>query len=292
MKTVLAVLLLALPLGLAAQAPPPSMPPQELDRLVGPIALYPDPLLAQVLAAATYSDQIPDAAKWADEHHYLTGQALADAIQQDALPWDPSVQAMLPFPAVLDRMASDMNWTRQLGDAFLAQPNDVMDAAQRMRRQAYDYGYLRSNNRVVVRTGPFIDIEPVDPNFMVVPYYDPLVIYAPVRPGFFVGAGIGWGYGIGLGVWFRPWGWGYTHFGWGNHAVFINNVVWGRRWDNRLAYAHPYRGLVRPGPGAARVADRHELMGRSEREKSAARFGHERVEEHRGGGASGRPHRP
>ena len=291
MKTLLSALLLAFPLGLAAQAPPPMLPPQELDKLVGPIALYPDPLLAQVLAAATFSDQIPDAVRWADQHHYLNGQALADAIQQDALPWDPSVQAMLPFPAVLDRMASDMNWTRGLGDAFLAQPNDVMDAAQRMRRQAYDYGYLRSNNRIVVRRGPFIDIEPVDPNFMVVPYYDPLVVYAPVGPGFFVGAGIGWGYGIGLGVWFRPWGWGYTHFGWGNHAVFINNVAWGRTWGNRATYVHPYRGLARPGPGAARVAEHHELMGRTERERSAARYGHERVEEHRGSG-SGRPHRP
>jgi len=292
MKTLLTVLLLALPLGLAAQAPPPMLPPQELDRLVGPIALYPDSLLAQVLAATTYSDQIPDAAKWADEHHYLTGQPLADAIKQDALPWDPSVQAMLPFPAVLDRLAGDMDWTRRLGDAFLAQPNDVMDAAQRMRHQAYDYGYLRSGPRVVVRTGPFITIDPVDPYFIAVPYYDPLVVYAPLRPGFFVGAGIGWGYGIGLGVWFQPWGWGYTHFGWDRHILFINNAPWGRSWGNRAAYVHPYRGLVRPGPGAARLADHHELMGRTEREKSAARFGHERVEEHRSGGGGARPHRP
>src|ERR1035437_2514259 len=102
MKTLLSALLLVLPLGLAAQAPPPMLPPQELDKLVGPVALYPDPLLAQVLAAATFSDQIPDAARWADQHHYLTGQALADAIQADHLPWDPSVQALLPFPSVLE----------------------------------------------------------------------------------------------------------------------------------------------------------------------------------------------
>ena len=110
---------------------PPSFPPAELDRLVSRIALYPDPLLAQVLAAATFSDQIPDAAKWADQHHYLTGDALAQAISGDQLPLDPSVQALLPFPSVLDMMASDMNWTSQLGNAFLAQQQEVMDAVQR-----------------------------------------------------------------------------------------------------------------------------------------------------------------
>ena len=92
------------------QAPtqaPPSYPPDQLDKLVSRIALYPDPLLAQVLAAATFPDQVPDAAKWADEHHYLRGDELANAINADHLPWDPSVQALLPFPRVLDMMASD-----------------------------------------------------------------------------------------------------------------------------------------------------------------------------------------
>src|SRR5580704_18494368 len=95
--------------------PPPTRPPVELDQLVARIALYPDPLVAQILAGATYPDQIPDAARWADQHHYLTGQALANAIQGDQLPWDPSVQALLPFPSVLGTMASDMNWTTDLG---------------------------------------------------------------------------------------------------------------------------------------------------------------------------------
>src|ERR1700676_325925 len=121
--------LLALPL----LAQPPLLPPGELERLVSRVALYPDPLIAQVLAAATFSDQIPDAARWADQHHYLNGDALARAISDDRLPWDPSVQALLPFPSVLDMMASDMNWTSQLGNAFLAQNADVMDAVQRMR---------------------------------------------------------------------------------------------------------------------------------------------------------------
>src|ERR1700722_16079813 len=87
-----------------APPPPPSFSPAQLDPLVARIALYPDPLLAQILAAATYTDQIPDAARWADQHHYLTGQALADATQADQLPWDPSVQALLPFPSVLAMM--------------------------------------------------------------------------------------------------------------------------------------------------------------------------------------------
>src|SRR5271167_301900 len=127
----------------ASQAPPPTFSPEQLDQLVSRVALYPDSLLAQVLAAATFPNDIPDAARWADQHHYLTGQALADAIQGDQLPWDPSVQALLPFPSVLDTMASNLNWTRDLGNAFLAQQQDVMDAVQRERHKAQQYGYLR-----------------------------------------------------------------------------------------------------------------------------------------------------
>src|SRR5579862_2347486 len=124
----------------ADQAPTPSFSPEQLDRLVSRVALYPDPLLAQVLAAATFPDDIPDAAKWADDHHYLRGDQLAQAISADQLPWDPSVQALLPFPNVLDMMADDPDWTRDLGNAFLAQRQDVMDAVQRERREARDYG--------------------------------------------------------------------------------------------------------------------------------------------------------
>src|SRR6202167_74781 len=134
---VLSAALMIVPL--AAQAPPPAYPPPELDRLVSRIALSPDPLIAQVLAAATFTDQIPDAARWADQHHYLTGDALAAAITSDRLPWDPSVQALLPFPSVLDMMASDMSWTSELGNAFLAQRDQVMDSVQRDRKIARDY---------------------------------------------------------------------------------------------------------------------------------------------------------
>ena len=179
------------------------------------VALYPDPLLAQILAGATYSDQIPDAARWADQHHYLTGQALASAITGDQLPWDPSLQALLPFPSVLDMMASDLNWTRQLGDAFLAQQLDVMDAVQRDRRRARDFGYLRTNPQIVVGGGPYITIDPVRPDYLVVPAYYPAVVFFAPRPGFVVGGAIRFGYGVTIGGFFRPWGWGVSRFDWG-----------------------------------------------------------------------------
>jgi len=152
------ILVAALLIGLSsmsswAQAPPPNFPPDQLDKMVSRIALYPDPLLAQILAAATFPDQIPDAAKYADEHHYLTGDALAKAISDDHLPWDPSVQALIPFPSVLEMMSGDMSWTTDLGNAVLAQHQDVMDAVQRMRQKAKDYGYLQTNSRIRVVFG-------------------------------------------------------------------------------------------------------------------------------------------
>jgi hypothetical protein len=258
---------------------PPSFAPGQLEQLVQRIALYPDSLLAQTLAAATYSDQIPDAARWADQHHYLTGQALANAINGDRLPFDPSVQAMLPFPAVLDLMASDMNWTRQLGDAFLAQQQDVMEAVQRDRRKARDFGYLRSNGQIIVGGGPYITIEPARPDFIVVPAYDPGVVFFAPRPGFVVGGAIHFGFGVTLGAFFRPWGWGYNRFDWGGHAVFINNSPWRRGWVDRGAYVHPYEGVRRfDGP---RPAESHELHERSEHEREAERRGDRGREEHR-----------
>jgi hypothetical protein len=279
--TVLVAAILGLsPLRALAQGPP-SFGPGDLDRLVSRIALYPDPLLAQVLAAATYPDQIPDAARWADEHHYLRGDDLARAITNDRLPWDPSVQALLPFPSVLGMMASDMNWTADLGNAFLAERDAVMDAVQRMRRQAWNYGYLRSNPQVIVRNGPFIEIVPASPAFVVVPVYDPVIVYAPPRPGIFVGGIIHFGFGVTIGAAFRPWGWGYNRFDWDRHVVIVNNAPWGRTWVNRPTYVHPYT-VQRYAP-ERRVED-HELHQRSEREREAARSGRGRIEEHRGRG--------
>ncbi len=260
------------------QAPPAPLAPAQLDTLVGRIALYPDPLLAQILTASTYPDQIPDAAQWADQHHYLAGAELANAIQGDQLPWDPSVLALLPFPSVLDMMASDTAWTNDLGNAVLDQRPDVMDSVQRMRQEARNYGYLRSNQQIIVSGGPYIAIEPANPYFMVVPAYDPYVVFAAPRPGFFVGGAIGFGFGVGLGAWFRPWGWGSTRIGWDSHAIFINNARWDRSWNNRGTYAHTYPGVRRYAP--ANRVEHHELIPRSETERSGARSGRAVHEDH------------
>ena len=278
---ILFAVLMAVPVF--AQAPP-SFPPAALDQMVARIALYPDSLVAQILAGATYPDQIPDAARWADQHHYLSGQALADAIQSDQLPWDPSVQALLPFPSVLDMMASDMAWTTDLGNAFLAEQPEVMDAVQRERKRARDFGYLRSNGQIVVSNGPYITIVPVDPVFVPVPYYDPRVVFFAPRPGFVVGGAIRFGYGVTIGAFFRPWGWGLGRVDWGARAVIINNHPWGRTWVNRGVYVHPYEGVRRfaPGPGP-RAPERHELHERSPVERAAPREGRRPAEEHRGG---------
>ena len=218
---------------------PPSFSPRQLDSLVSRVALYPDPLLAQVLAAASFPDQIPEAARWANQYQNLRGNELADAIYQANLQFDPAVQALIPFPAVLDMMARDMDWTSQLGEAVLADQRDVMDSVQRMRRSADEYGYLQSNQQMrVVNTGYGIGIEPTDPSLIYVPVYDPYVVYAPPRPGFYSGGAIRIGYGYPIGA-FSGWGWG-GGFNWSNHSVYVNRAVWGRTWNNRAAYVHNY----------------------------------------------------
>ncbi|HZD93856.1 MAG TPA: DUF3300 domain-containing protein [Candidatus Sulfotelmatobacter sp.] len=256
----------------AAAQDEPYYSPDQLDQLVSRVALYPDPLMAQVLAAATFPDEIPEAARWADQHRYLNGDQLAARIQDDQLPWDPSVQALLPFPAVLGTMASDMGWTIDLGNAFLANQEDLMYAVQRMRQRARDYGYLRSGPQIVVSGGPYITILPARPDYVVVPYYDPVVVYARPRPGFFVGAAIGFRFGVVLGAAYRPWGWGYNRISWNERVVVINNAPWHRTWVNRTAYVHPYtiRRVVVHDRG---WNDRHEAM-----ERERAHFAHEHAE--------------
>jgi hypothetical protein len=235
------------------------MSPQQLDQLVSRIALYPDGLLAQIFTASTFGNQIPDAATWANQHSYLHGDQLAAAIQQDQLPWDPSVLALLPFPQVLDMMARDMGWTQALGNAVLSQRGDVMDAVQRQRQLAYNYGYLRSNpyERVVVAGPGDIQIVPVSPGLYYVPYYNPYVVYGPPRPGFYVGGAIRFGPGIAIGVGFAPYGWGAVGFGWRAHSIVIDNHPWARTWANRGAYVHPY-AVARPHYEGPRV-EHHDV---------------------------------
>ena len=240
----------------------------DLDRIVSRIALYPDPLLAQVLAASTYSDDIPEADAWADGHHYLTGDRLSEAIVADQLPWDPSVQALLPFPAVLDVMADDMVWTVALGNAVLGDRAAVMDAVQRMRRQAWTYGYLRSNAQVTVTSGPFIEILPAGPDDIAVPLYEPRIVFAPPGRGFAVATAIRFNSPVRLGVEFAPWGWGATRFEWPNHTVIINRTPWGRTWANRQTYEHPF--AVHRYAGSHPV-ERHELRPDENRARHARR---------------------
>jgi hypothetical protein len=222
-----------------------------LENLVARIALYPDPLLAQILTSSTYWNEIPEAAAWANEHSYLKGDALADAIRADNLQWDPSVLALIPFPSVLNLMAQDLAWTEQLGNAVLTRRADVMDAVQRLRKKAREFGYLRTNPYcTVVENDGYIEIFPVNPAYIYVPTYDPLVVFAAPRPGFFIGGAIGWGPAVVITAGFFPWGWAHPYFGWRAHVIFFDATPWGRLWANRGYYFQPYaHPWVRPvGP--------------------------------------------
>jgi hypothetical protein len=258
-------LLVVLTLSAAAQTgaplpPPPAlMPAPQLDQLVSRIALYPDPLLAQTLTASTFWPDIPGAAGWADQHSYLRGDALTAAVQEDQLPWDPSVLGLLPFPSVLDMMARDPAWTQQLGEAVLNQRPDVMDAVQRMRAQAYNYGYLRPNGYYnVIYEGGYYQIVPLNPALFYVPIYDPAIVFVRPRPGFVVSTAIRFGPGIAIGGTFVSAGfWAAPSIVWASHGIFVGGTLWGRTWVNRGVYAHPYpHPWARPeGP---RI-ERHEL---------------------------------
>ena len=241
----------------AAETAPPPAPPgpllteKQLENLVARIALYPDPLLAQILTSSTYWNEIPEAAAWANEHSYLKGDALADAIRADNLQWDPSVLALIPFPSVLNLMAQDLAWTEQLGSAVLTRRADVMDAVQRLRKKAREFGYLRTNPYcTVVENDGYIEIFPVNPAYIYVPTYDPLVVFAAPRPGFFIGGAIGWGPAVVITAGFFPWGWAHPYFGWRAHAIFFDATPWGRVWANRGYYFQPYaHPWIRPvGP--------------------------------------------
>ena len=256
-----AFLLIALSVSVPAFCQPIPLSPSQLDQLVSRIALYPDPLLAQILTAATDWSEIPAAADWANQHSYLTGDALAAAIKEDNLLWAPTVLALLPFPSVLEMMAQDPAWTQQLANAVLTQRAEVMDAVQRMRRKAREFGYLQSSLNVnVVDTGGYVEILPVTPGLICVPTYDPLVVFAPPRPGFAISGAIRFGPGITIGASFAPWGWASAGFVWSNHTLLIDHAPWTRHWENRAVYAHPYaHPWVRAlGP----VVEHHEIKSR------------------------------
>jgi hypothetical protein len=264
----LVLLFAAWPQSLVAQAPPgplqvpPAPPhmqltPEELQQLVAPIALYPDSLVAQILATSTFPEQVVDADRWVQSHPDLKGEDLAQAVDQ--LPWDPSVKALAAFPSVIGNMDKNLSWTSSLGDAYYNQEQDVMDAIQVMRRHAQEAGHLNSTpEQTVTAEGSDIEIEPVSPEIVYVPAYDPWIVYgAPIGawPGWYPYAGIWYdgpviffGDGFGTGF-YRGYGWGWHHWGcdWHHHYAVYDH---GRYYSSsRTFYSRDrfYRGEVTRG---------------------------------------------
>src|SRR6266550_263580 len=224
---------------LAGQVPTPAadeeaskIPNDELDSLVAPIALYPDPLLSQTLVASTYPVEVIQLQQWMKKNTGLKDQALADAVAKQ--PWDASVQGLAAFPDVVERLAENVQWSSDLGNAFLAQQADVMAAVQRMRAKAQGTGALKTSAQQTIQTQAVdggqqaIVIQPANPSVVYVPSYDPAVVYGPpaypyppvTYPGYVPGAGLAFGAGLALGAaWGGGWGYGC---GWNNGDVNVN----------------------------------------------------------------------
>ncbi len=219
------------------------MSASELQALVAPIALYPDPLVAQILAAATFPDQVAVANYWLQQNKALTGETLVQTVDKE--PWAASVKALTQFPSVLDNMAKNLNWTSSLGEAYHNQASEVMAAIQALRAKAKDQGNLKSGPQITVtqQSPSTIVIEPTNPQVVYVPQYDPAVIYGTpyVIPGYTIGdfaAGslLGFGAGIALGSFAGGgccgWGWGAWNANWHggavvyNHNNFYGNSAW------------------------------------------------------------------
>ena len=260
-------IVLLLPIAALAQTPPPAtsastpaaqhLQPAELDQLVAPIALYPDPLLAEVLMASAYPLDIVQAERWVTANKNLKDEQLKAAV--DKQPWDASVKALVATPEVLAMMSSQLDWTQKLGDAVIAQQPDVMDAVQRLRLKAQENNKLTSTKEQKVSVTKVQDkqvvvIEPTDPNNVYVPYYDPAVVYgAWPYPGYspyyfpppgYIGAGIiasgiAFGAGYALGRWASGgnyWGGGVN---WNNNNININRPInggSGANWKPRVEH--------------------------------------------------------
>jgi len=237
--------------------------PENLQQLVAPIALYPDSLVAQILAASAFPEQIVEADRWVQAHPDLKGDALAQAVDQQ--PWDPSVKALTAFPSVLGNMDKNLSWTSSLGDAYYNQEQDVMDAVQLMRQRAQEAGNLKTTEQQTVTSqDSTIIIEPASPEIVYVPAYDPWLVYGgPIEawPGWYEYPGIwyggpylsfGFGYGIGY---YGGYGWGWHHWGsdW-HHRVVIHDhdryYSRSRSFYNRNGY---YRGGGERGGAGART---------------------------------------
>jgi hypothetical protein len=281
-RLIMAALLCLLPLGALAQTPAaaPSqalLKPAELDQLVAPIALYPDPLLSEVLIASTYPLEVVQADRWAKSNSSLKGEALTAALAKQG--WDDSVKALAQVPNVLTMMADQLDWTQKLGDAVLAQQPELMDAIQRLRGRAQANGKLQSTKELTVTVksaapaqggggqaqegqapAQYIVIEPTSPTEMYVPYYDPAVVYGawpypdyspyyfPPPPGYYAGgaiaAGIAFGSAVAIGH--AIWGncdWGRRNINVANRNVNINNLDRSNinnfnKWEHNADHRH------------------------------------------------------
>src|SRR5271169_3749597 len=277
LATTLSVLLLigTVPLQVAAQSPQPGYSGQgvpltadELQQLAAPIALYPDALVAQVLAAATFPDQIAAAEGWYQYHSNLTGPNLMAAVDQQ--PWDPAVKALCQFPSVLANMASNLTWTSSLGEAYHTQSGDVMTAIQVLRAKAYAAGNLKSSTQLaVVQQSPqVIVIQPVNPQVVYVPMYNPAVVYGYpyVVPAYVYvpppagAAVVAFGVGIAVGAMMAggSYAWGYSSWncGWhGNTAVvyhggaYYGNSAWHGGYYGSTASAYGAYGSAHASAG-------------------------------------------
>ncbi len=244
----------------AGPAPPyVQQTPEQLQQLVAPIALYPDSLVAQILAASTFPEQVVEADRWLQEHQGLQGEALGRAVDQQ--PWDPSVKALTAFPSVLGNMDKNLSWTSSLGDAYYNQQAEVMDAVQAMRQRAEQAGNPQTTpQQTVTNQGSTIVVQPANPDIVYVPAYDPWIDYGdPIDPwpGWYPYPGIWFGgpylsFGIGFGIgFFGGFGWGWNHWGcnWGGRfATFGGGRYYSRSntFYNRNAF---YRGGGMRGGG-------------------------------------------
>jgi hypothetical protein len=269
----------------AAQAPPYAQQSlEQLQRLVAPIALYPDSLVAQILAAATFPEQVVEADRWVQANPDLKGDALGKAVDQQ--PWDPSVKALAAFPTVLGNMDKNLSWASSLGDAYFNQQADVMNAVQEMRRRAQAAGDLKTTSQQNVTTqGSTISVQPSDPEIVYVPAYNPWLAYGdPINawPGWYPYPGIwfggpflSWGGGFGIG-WFGGFGWGWNHWGFnwgGGYAMYGGGRYYSRSntFYNRSNY---YRaGSARAGNGVRGGAGSRAYAGNRSAGGNAGRPG-------------------
>ncbi len=252
----------------------------QLDQLVAPIALYPDALVAQVLAASTYPTEVVEADRWLQQHQGLTGDALAQAVNQQS--WDPSVKALIQFPSVLANMDQNLPWTTALGTAYAQQQQGVLDAVQAMRQRAQQAGTLKACPQETVLTqGSAIVIQPVEPTAVYVPQYNPWLVYgAPIPvypgwvgvPGIYVdGPEVIFGAAIGLAA-FAAFGWGWHHWGadWGGHSVFFDN----RPYVSHGSAFAGHAGGFAPRPAVAHTEAAHAATGRAGFAAHRAAAGH------------------